>query len=259
MHDFQNLYTQGKSTRPQQSHRFGAFTLFHGEEADVNLVATLFNGYETALPAFANAYNTFSRDGRYMTLRRFAMHFLCIHTLILFSTEARPVQTQLKLKFLYYALKTQNSTQVIVYAAQGYSAPVLKAEHLVSCLCVRVRVCGGGCLFVGGGGGCGLWFFFLRYTHVHKRQGLIHRSMAVRPLYPLLLTRTTPSLRDSRYLIRYLTMIKYLTMIRERFVIRKKKVLIIFSVMATTSDPRYEDMTGVGSRVISSLELLTFW
>ena len=97
MHDFQTLYTQGKSTRPQQSHRFGAFTLFHGEEADVTLVATLFNGCETALPAFANAYNTFLRDGRYMTLRRFAMHFLCIHTLILFSTEARPVQTQLKL------------------------------------------------------------------------------------------------------------------------------------------------------------------
>ena len=86
-----------KSTRPQQSHRFGAFAPFHGEEADVNLVATLFNGCETALPAFANAYNTFLRDGRYMTLRRFAMHFLCIHTLILFSTEARPVQTQLKL------------------------------------------------------------------------------------------------------------------------------------------------------------------
>ena len=115
----------------------------------------------------------------------------------------------------------------------------------MSCLCVRVRVCGGGCLFVGGGGVWAL-VFFLRYTYVHKRQGLIHRSMAVRPLYPLLLMRTTPSLRDSRYL----------TMIRERFVIRKKKVLIIYSVMATT---RYEDMTGVGSRVISSLELLTFW
>ena len=41
-------------------------------------------------------------------------------------------------------------------------------------------------------------------------------------------------------------------MIRERFVIRKN---IIFSVMATTSDPRYDwcEIT-----VISSLELLTF-
>ena len=61
-----------------------------------------------------------------------------------------------------------------------------------------MRACGGGCLFVGGGGvGSG---FFLRYTHVHKRQRLIHRSMPVRPLYPLLLTRTTLSLRDGRYL-----------------------------------------------------------
>ena len=40
----------------------------------------------------------------------------------------------------------ENSTQIIVYAAQGYSAPILKAGHLVSCLCVRVRV-------------RGLWFF----------------------------------------------------------------------------------------------------
>ena len=43
----------------------------------------------------------------------------------------------------------ENSTQVIVYVAQGYSASILKAGHLVSCLCVRVRVRvrvrGGGC------------------------------------------------------------------------------------------------------------------
>ena len=57
----------------------------------------------------------------------------------------------------FYIMHSKLKTQFIVYAAQGYSAPVLKAEHLVSCLCVRVRVCGGGCLFVGGG--CGLWVF----------------------------------------------------------------------------------------------------
>ena len=60
----------------------------------------------------------------------------------------------------------ENSTQVIVYAAQGYSAPILKAGHLVSCLCVRVRVRGGGWGGGGGGGGggCGLWVFLMLYT-----------------------------------------------------------------------------------------------
>ena len=158
----------------------------------MNLVATLFNGCETALPAF-DAYNTFLRDGRYMTLRHFAMHFLCI-----FFFLQRQGQCKLNSNshlLLTSTLCTQNSTQVIVYAAQGYSAPVLKAGHLVSCLCVHVRVVGVVYLLAGGALG-----FFLRYTHVHKRQRLIHRSMAVRPLYPLLLTCTTPSLRDGRYL-----------------------------------------------------------
>ena len=100
------------------------------------------------------------------------------------------MQTQLKLMTSDFYI--MHSKQVIVYDAQGYSAPVLKAGHLVSCLCVRVRVCGGGCLFVG------LWVFSYA-IHMYIR-GKIHRSMAARPLYPLLLMCTTPSLRDSRYL-----------------------------------------------------------
>ena len=59
----------------------------------------------------------------------------------------------------HYALSTQHSTH---YAAQGYYAPVLKAGHLVSCLCVCVCVFG---LSICGGVGSG---FFLRYTHVHE-------------------------------------------------------------------------------------------
>ena len=108
------------------------------------------------------------------------------------------MQTQLKLMTSDFYI--MHSKQVIVYAAQGYSAPVLKAGHLVSCLCVRVRVCGGGCLFVGGGGGGGggggALGFFLRYTHVHKRQDTSFNACET----TLPGFANVPSLRDSRYL-----------------------------------------------------------
>ena len=160
----------------------------------MTLVATLFNGCETALPAFANAYNTFLRDGRYMTLRRFAMHFLCIHTLILFSTEARPVQTQLKLLTSDFYIMHSKLNSSYCLCRSGLLCPSWCPAFVCVCVCVVGVV-----YLLGRGGGVGSGFF-LEYTHVHKRQGLIHCSMAVRPLYPLLLTRTTPSLRDGRYL-----------------------------------------------------------
>ena len=64
----------------------------------------------------------------------------------------------------------ENSTQVIVYVAQGYSASILKAGHLVSCLCVRVRVRvrGEGC--GGGGGGGVVWALGFSYAiHMYIR------------------------------------------------------------------------------------------
>ena len=154
----------------------------------MNLVATLFNGCETALPAFANAYNTFLRDGRYMTLRRFAMHFLCIHTLILFSTEARPVQTQLKLLTSDFYIMHSKLNSSYCLCRSGLLCPSWCPAFVCVCVCVvGLSICWGG-----------LWVFSYA-IHMYIR-GKIHRSMAARPLYPLLLTRTTPSLRDSRYL-----------------------------------------------------------
>ena len=45
-------------------------------------------------------------------------------------------------------------------------------------------------------------------------------------------------------------------MIREHFVIRKKKVLIIFSVMATTSDPRYDWCGITGNKLSGVVDIL---
>ena len=43
---------------------------------------------------------------------------------------------------------------------------------------------------------------------------------------------------------------------RERFVIRNKKVLIIFSVMATTSDPRYDWCGITGNKLSGVVDIL---
>ena len=153
-----------KSTRLQQSHRFGAFTPFHGKEADMNLVATLFNGCETALPAFANAYNTFLRDGRYMTLRRFAMHFLCIHTDYFFyrgKASANSTQTLTFYRLLHYALKTQ-----LKLLFMPLRATLPQFSRLGTWCPAFVCVCVVGVVYLLGGGGSG---FFSYAIHMYIR------------------------------------------------------------------------------------------